>query len=109
MSPEQVASDPSYGGHRFFTFRRVEDLRAVMVKNGDASKQIWLLEFGWTSDQYTRPTVARGERGAEGRLYSGRLSLGAGSLESLDRGDDPMEPACSRLGPGQGGVLVVGG
>ena len=51
MSPEQVAADPAYGGHRFFTFRRVEDLRAVMVKNGDASKQVWLLEFGWTSDQ----------------------------------------------------------
>ncbi len=51
MSPAQVAADPSYGGHRFFTFRRVEDLRAVMVKNGDAAKQIWLTEFGWTSDQ----------------------------------------------------------
>ena len=51
MSPEQVAADPAYGGHRFFTFRRVEDLRGVMVRNGDASKQIWLLEFGWTSDQ----------------------------------------------------------
>ena len=50
MSPEQVAADPNYGGHRFFTFRRVEDLRNVMVRNGDAGKQIWLTEFGWTSD-----------------------------------------------------------
>ena len=51
MSPEQVAADPSYGGHRFFCFRRIEDLRNVMVKNGDSAKQIWLLEFGWTSDE----------------------------------------------------------
>ncbi len=51
MSPEAVAANPSYGGHRFFCFRRVEDLRAVMVKNGDSNKQVWLLEFGWTSDE----------------------------------------------------------
>ncbi|HEX3246169.1 MAG TPA: cellulase family glycosylhydrolase [Chloroflexota bacterium] len=34
-----------------FTFRRIEDLRNVMVKNGDGDKQIWLLEFGWTTDK----------------------------------------------------------
>ncbi|HEX9016185.1 MAG TPA: hypothetical protein VF960_09350 [Chloroflexota bacterium] len=50
MSPDQVAADPTYGGHRFFCFRRIEDLRNVMVKNGDSAKQVWLLEFGWTSD-----------------------------------------------------------
>ncbi|HZK66634.1 MAG TPA: hypothetical protein VFD42_03710, partial [Chloroflexota bacterium] len=50
MSPEQAAADPSYGGNRIFTFRRVEDLRAVMVRNDDSGKQIWLTEFGWTSD-----------------------------------------------------------
>ena len=51
MSPDEVASRPDYGGHRFFCFRRIEDLRNVMVKNGDSGKQIWLLEFGWTSDE----------------------------------------------------------
>jgi hypothetical protein len=25
-------------------------MRQIMVDNGDADKQIWLLEFGWTSD-----------------------------------------------------------
>ncbi len=50
MSPDQVAADPYYGGHRFFCFRRVEDLRNVMVKNGDSNKQVWLLEFGWSTD-----------------------------------------------------------
>jgi hypothetical protein len=50
VSPEEAASSPLYGGHRSFTFRRVEDLRQIMVDNGDEAKQIWLLEFGWTTD-----------------------------------------------------------
>src|SRR5713226_8600173 len=36
--------------HPSFYFRRIEQLREVMVKNSDADKRIWLLEFGWTSD-----------------------------------------------------------
>jgi hypothetical protein len=36
--------------HASFYFRRVEQLRDVMVKNGDADKRVWLLEFGWTAD-----------------------------------------------------------
>jgi hypothetical protein len=48
--PAEVAANPTYGGHRAFSFRRVEDLRAIMVRNGDEDKQIALLEFGWTSD-----------------------------------------------------------
>src|SRR5262249_7409107 len=51
MSPGEVAGDPSYGGHASFSFRRVEQLRKVMVDNGDDAKQVWLLEFGWTSDE----------------------------------------------------------
>ncbi|MBI4491291.1 MAG: hypothetical protein HY690_00660 [Chloroflexi bacterium] len=42
-------SDPRFP-HPSFYFRRVEQLRDLMVKNGDAAKQVWLLEFGWTSD-----------------------------------------------------------
>lgn len=48
-SPEESAE--KHNGCRVFTFRRVEDLRSVMVANNDAQKQIWLLEFGWTTDQ----------------------------------------------------------
>ncbi|HEX9014974.1 MAG TPA: hypothetical protein VF960_03105, partial [Chloroflexota bacterium] len=50
MSPDQVAADSSFGGQRFFAFRRVEDLRAIMVKNADSAKQVWVTEFGWTTD-----------------------------------------------------------
>jgi hypothetical protein len=57
--PAVVARDPSLNNNdptpdesrrRVHCFRRVEDLRQVMVENGDADKQIALLEFGWTSD-----------------------------------------------------------
>ena len=50
LSPDEAASNPTYGGQRFFCFRRVEDLRRIMEKYGDADKQIAVLEFGWTSD-----------------------------------------------------------
>jgi hypothetical protein len=29
-------------------------MRQIMVDNGDSDKQIWLLEFGWTSDTYNQ-------------------------------------------------------
>jgi hypothetical protein len=37
--------------HPSFYFRRIEQLRDVMVRNGDQDKQVWLLEFGWTADR----------------------------------------------------------
>jgi polysaccharide biosynthesis protein PslG len=51
LPPETpIMSDPSRP-HPSFYFRRVEQLRDIMVANGDAAKQVWLLEFGYTSDQ----------------------------------------------------------
>ena len=51
-SPPEAApmSDPRFP-HPSFYFRRVEQLRSVMVAHGDAGKQIWLNEFGWTTDR----------------------------------------------------------
>ena len=37
--------------HPSFFFRRVEQLHDIMVQAGDADKQVWLMEFGWTTDQ----------------------------------------------------------
>ncbi len=51
LDPAVAASDPKYGGYRFFAFRHVEDIRAIMEKYGDGAKQIVLLEFGWTYDR----------------------------------------------------------
>jgi len=59
IDPRVVAEHPVWGNpgdpsplerKRVYCFRRVEDLRQVMVDNGDADKQIAILEFGWTSD-----------------------------------------------------------
>ncbi|MBV8949975.1 MAG: hypothetical protein JOZ99_03805 [Actinobacteria bacterium] len=36
--------------HPSFYFRRIEQLRQVMVDNDDAAKQVWLTEWGWTTD-----------------------------------------------------------
>ncbi|MBI2863434.1 MAG: hypothetical protein HYX94_02605 [Chloroflexi bacterium] len=56
--PAQVAKDPAATNHdassesarRVYSFRHVEDLRQVMLENGDKNKQVAVLEFGWTSD-----------------------------------------------------------
>jgi hypothetical protein len=52
QAPEVTASFGSLKDfpHPSFYFRRVEQLRRVMADNGDAEKQIWLLEWGWTAD-----------------------------------------------------------
>lgn len=50
LDPAQAAADKKYGGYRFFAFRHVEDIRAIMQKYGD-NKDMVLLEFGWTYDQ----------------------------------------------------------
>ncbi|NDJ85279.1 MAG: hypothetical protein GYB66_05300 [Chloroflexi bacterium] len=42
-------SDPE-GCLRWRCFRHVEHMRAIMVANGDADKQIAVTEFGWTID-----------------------------------------------------------
>jgi hypothetical protein len=58
--PAEVATDPAYHNIgdancpgdpcRIYCFRHVEDLRQIMVSNGDADKQVVVLEFGWTMD-----------------------------------------------------------
>lgn len=49
--PETSPDDAeAQGGHRFGTFRRVEDMRKIMVQNGDAARQMAILEMGWTQD-----------------------------------------------------------
>jgi hypothetical protein len=50
LDPAEAAADQRYGGYRFFAFRHVEDIRAIMERYGDADKRVVLLEFGWTYD-----------------------------------------------------------
>lgn len=59
--PAQVATDPVLTNgdpsppemRRIYAFRHVEDDRQVMVDHGDGSKQVSIMEMGWTTD--TRP------------------------------------------------------
>ena len=37
LDPAEAASNPKYGGYRFFAFRHVEDIRAIMEKYGDTA------------------------------------------------------------------------
>jgi hypothetical protein len=46
-----VAPEEAPGGHRFFAFRRPEDLRRIMIANGDAARQMAILETGYTTDR----------------------------------------------------------
>jgi hypothetical protein len=47
LSPDDAAAEY---GHRWMCFRHVEDMRAIMVEEGDGAKQVALLEIGWTTD-----------------------------------------------------------
>ncbi len=53
--PDEIAKNPAFNNGegaagRIYGFRSAEDMRAVMVANGDESKKVAILEFGWTSD-----------------------------------------------------------
>ena len=61
-SPEEVAKSPLWGGHGAFCFRRVEDLRHIMVENGDETKQVAITEFGWSTDNHRWHGVTEEER-----------------------------------------------
>ncbi|MFQ5422023.1 MAG: hypothetical protein ACE5EY_16875, partial [Anaerolineae bacterium] len=51
VSPDEAAVTELYGNGRWFAFRHVEDMRAIMVANGDGRKQVAVLEMGWTLDE----------------------------------------------------------
>jgi hypothetical protein len=55
LAPDEIARDGRYNhgegaAGRIYGFRHAEDLRTVMVANGDGAKRAAILEFGWTSD-----------------------------------------------------------
>lgn len=46
--PDNPGTD-GWDNDNSFYFRRVEDLRDIMVRWGDSGKRIWLTEFGWST------------------------------------------------------------
>jgi hypothetical protein len=51
QNPTLTNNDPSATElKRVYSFRHVEDMRAIMVKNQDEAKQVAIMEMGWTAD-----------------------------------------------------------
>lgn len=42
-------STTTFKGHPSFYFRRIEQLREIMVLGGDSQKKMWVTEFGWST------------------------------------------------------------
>lgn len=47
VGPDDVEKE---GRGRWFTFRRIEDLRKIMILHGDEARQMAIMEFGYTTD-----------------------------------------------------------
>ena len=72
-SPADIAKNPAYNhgegaAGRIYGFRHVEDLREIMVSNGDAGTRIAITEMGWTADPrpdspYKWHSVTEAEKG----------------------------------------------
>ncbi len=50
MWPDNPSDEEGYNDDESFYFRRAEQLREVMVANGDSAKPTWITEFGWTTE-----------------------------------------------------------
>ena len=55
LHPDKPGAGPGWNNHASFYFRRIEQLRQVMLENGDGQKQMWLTEFGWASTDKPAP------------------------------------------------------
>lgn len=51
--PDAPGPGPGWNDSREFYFRRVEDVRRLMVERGYGDRQIWITEFGWTTANTT--------------------------------------------------------
>lgn len=51
FAPPEIGPDDEEAAHRWFTFRRIEDLRKIMLRYGDEARQMAIMEFGYTTDR----------------------------------------------------------
>ncbi len=52
ISPDEAEIEGNeWGNGRWFVFRHVEDMREIMLQNGDGDKQVAILEMGWMLQQ----------------------------------------------------------
>ena len=50
FAPPEIGPDDDDAKQRWFTFRRVEDLRKIMLLHADEARQMAIMEFGYTTD-----------------------------------------------------------
>lgn len=50
-APPEIGPDDEAASQRWFTFRRVEDLRKIMLNYNDEARQMAIMEFGYTTEQ----------------------------------------------------------
>lgn len=50
-APPEIGPDDPEAAARWFTFRRIEDLRKIMLRYNDEARQMAILEFGYTTDR----------------------------------------------------------
>lgn len=53
MWPDNPGPGPYFVNSREFYFRRVEDVRALMIQNGLSDMKVWVTEFGWATRNNT--------------------------------------------------------
>ena len=46
----EIGPDDDEAQHRWFTFRRIEDLRKIMLNYHDEARQMAIMEFGYTTE-----------------------------------------------------------
>jgi hypothetical protein len=68
--PDAPPSEATYP-----TFRRLAELRAIMVENGDANKPIWITEMGWTVDPPPEQPDIGVNLGEQATYLTGALEL----------------------------------
>lgn len=50
-APPEIGPDDEAALQRWFTFRRIEDLRKIMLNYHDEARQMAIMEFGYTTEQ----------------------------------------------------------
>ncbi len=53
MWPDNPSSEPGWTTSREFYFRRLEDIRGLMLEYGLGDRQMWITEFGWATPNNT--------------------------------------------------------
>ena len=78
----------------------------MMVRKGDVNKQVWVLEFGWTTDTVHPDRAFYAVTRSSRASTSSGLRVCQGELVAVGRPDVRLEPAGPDLDGGQRAVVL---